>query len=200
MRFRRLPFKRPADRTLIVPADKDRQGINSASLSIPDATVESVVAAVNGAIQILEGSRNSLHEPIMHLAASAEALAAMAKAISERAGTVVQPAFLTAGGDLKAAIDQLTMKIEQLAERPADTQPAQAVAGELKTVIGQLTAKIERLAERAADTQPAQAAGELKTAIDRLTTNIEQLAERPADTQPAQAAGELKTVIGQLTA
>src|SRR5438105_2929190 len=123
MIFRRLPFKNPADRTLIVPADKDRHGINSASLSIPDATVESVVAAVNGAVQILEGSRNSLHEPIMHLAASAEALAAMAKAISERAG-------LTAGGDLKAAIDQLTMKIEQLAERPADTQPAQAVAGE----------------------------------------------------------------------
>jgi hypothetical protein len=81
----------------------------------------------------------------MHLAESAEALAAMAKAISERADPVIQPAVLAAGGELKTAIDQLTAKIEHLAERGAERQPAEMVAGELKTAIDQLTAKVDQL-------------------------------------------------------
>ena len=132
MIFRRLPFKRAPDPTLIVPTLTNRRGISSASTSVPsDLAVESVVAAINGTIQILEGSRTSLHEPIMHLAASAEALAAMAKAISERVGPVIQPAVLPADDELKTAIDQLTAKIEQLAERGAERQPAEMVAGEI---------------------------------------------------------------------
>src|SRR5437899_4839068 len=117
MRFRKLPSIRAADRALIVPADNIGLGTSSPSDTVPsDVPVNSIADALDGAIQIWESSRNSLHEPIMHLAASAEALAAMAKAISDRAGAEMQPAHAAAGDELKTAIDQLTAKIEQLAE------------------------------------------------------------------------------------
>ncbi|MBV8772454.1 MAG: hypothetical protein JO166_09020 [Deltaproteobacteria bacterium] len=58
----------------------------------------------------------------------------------------MQPAPLAAGDELKTAIDHLTAKIEQLAERPVEVQPVPLPAGdELKTAIDHLTAKIEQL-------------------------------------------------------
>jgi hypothetical protein len=133
MIFRRLPLKRAPDPTLIVPAVTNGVGISSASaLVATDLVVESVVAAVNGAVRILESSRTSLQEPIMHLAESAEALAAMAKAISERADPVIQPAVLAAGGELKTAIDQLTAKVDQLGTKTFYSAAGRVYAQELQ--------------------------------------------------------------------
>ena len=114
MRFRRLPFINASDRTIIVRPDNNKLGTRCTTASVPsDATVGSIVDAVDGALHILEDSRNSLREPMMQLAASAEALAAMAKALSERP-VEVQPVPLPAGDELKTAIDHLTAKIEQV--------------------------------------------------------------------------------------
>ena len=65
------------------------------------------------------------------------------------------------GDELKTAIDRLTAKIEQLAERPADTAQTASYAAtgdELRTAIERLTAKIEQLAE----TLPRHSAGDLE--------------------------------------
>ena len=82
MRLRKLPFISASGRTITVRPDNNKLGTPSAIASVsPDATVGSIVDAVDGALHILEDSRNSLREPMMQLAASAEALAAMAKAL-----------------------------------------------------------------------------------------------------------------------
>ena len=206
MRFRRLRFISATGRSLIVPAANNRLSARSHSDPVfSDATATSIVDAAARAIQILEDSHNSLREPMMHLAASAEALAAMATAISDRTTEAIQPAPLEAQEALKTAIDLLTAKIEQLAERPVEAQPPSQIPAveDLKTSIDRLTAKIERLAEHPADPQPQMAASdELKTAIDRLTTKIEQVAERSVEVQPPSqipAVEELKTSIDRLT-
>ena len=207
MRFRRLRFISATGRSLIVPAANNRLSARSHSDPVfSDATATSIVDAAARAIQILEDSHNSLREPMMHLAASAEALAAMATAISDRTTEAIQPAPLEAQEALKSAIDLLTAKIEQLAERPVEVQPAPVAAGdELKTAIDRLTTKIEQVAERSVEVQPPSqipAVEELKTSIDRLTVKIEQLAERATDSQPTQmpASDELKIAIDGLTA
>ena len=130
MKFRRLLSGNAAPNiNLILPAENNTTGTSSGThLQPSDTTARSIVNAVDGAIQILEASRSTLLEPMMHLAASAEALAAMAKAISERP-VEVQPAPVAAGDELKTAIDRLTAMIEQLAERPVEVQPAPVAAG-----------------------------------------------------------------------
>src|SRR5437660_1000028 len=107
MKFRRLLSGNAAPNiNLILPAENNTTGTSSGTHLPSDTTVRSIVNAVDGAIQILEASRSTLLEPMMHLAASAEALAAMAKAISERP-VEVQPAPVAAGDELKTAIDRL---------------------------------------------------------------------------------------------
>jgi methyl-accepting chemotaxis protein len=105
--------------------------------------------AMGSLVEIIERDRGSLREPMMQLSASAEALAAMAKAISERpADTAPAEAYAATGEELKKAIDRLAAKIEQLAERPTDVGPASyaATGEELKTAIDQLTEKIQQQA------------------------------------------------------
>ena len=86
----------------------------------------------------------------------------------------------------KTAIERVTAKIAELAERSADTmQSASADAGstEIINAIERLSAKIDQLAEHPALT--AQAGRHLtidadaRAAIERLTNSIEQLPARP---------------------
>jgi methyl-accepting chemotaxis protein len=207
-RISEIPSRNASRSTLLIPAEGERVGPGSLSGSVatPFGAIAPILDSIERLMEVIERRRSSLREPMLQLSASAEAMTAMAKALSERAFDTAQ-----AGTEFRAAIDRLTAKIEQLAERPAEMAQAATQAlgnDELKTAIERLTAKIEQLTERPAET--AQAAthalgsDELKTAIDRLTAKIEQLAERPAET--AQAAtyalgsDELKTAIDRLTA
>src|SRR5436305_3114408 len=98
--------------------------------------------------------------------------------------------LIVIGGRLQArtktAIERVTAKIAELAERSADTmQSASADAGstEIINAIERLSAKIDQLAEHPALT--AQAGRHLtidadaRAAIERLTNSIEQLPARP---------------------
>jgi outer membrane murein-binding lipoprotein Lpp len=212
-RISELSFGSASGHTLLIAAEGDRVSTNAVtgSFTSPVEAVAPIVDAIEGLIEIMDHGRNSLREPMMQLSASAEALAAMAKAISERPiDAAPAAAYAAIGEQLETAIDRLTTKIEQLSERPIDAAPAAAYAAigeQLETAIDRLTTKIEQIAERPIDAAPAAAyaaTGEqLKTAIDRLTAKIDQLAERPIDAAPAAAyaaTGEqLKTAIDRLT-
>jgi len=150
-RIAELPFRSGTNRTFLIAAEGDRVGTGFAagSLASPVGAVGPIVDAIKGLIQIIERDGSSLREPIMHLSASAEALAAMAKAVSEHPAALATAAgYAATGEELKTAIDRLTTKIEQLAERPADEAPAASLATgeELKTAIDRLASRIEELA------------------------------------------------------
>ena len=110
----------------------------------------------------------------------------------------------------KTAIERVTAKIAELAERSADTmQSASADAGstEIVNAIERLSAKIDQLAEHPA--VMAQAGRHLtidadaRAAIERLTDRIEQLPARPAETSKNAShhytLDEIKAAIGVLT-
>jgi hypothetical protein len=143
-----LPFSSASNRTtLFIAAEADRVGTGSGSME-PIAAVAPMLDAIGTLIEIIERDRSSLHEPMMQLSASAEALAMMAKAISERPiDTAPAAAYAATGEELKTAIDRLTANIEQLTEHPP--LPAYAAIGEqFDNAIDRLAAKIEQLAER----------------------------------------------------
>jgi hypothetical protein len=196
-RISELSFGSVSGHTLLIAAEGDRVSTNAltGSFASPVETVAPIVDAIKGLIEIMDHGRNSLSEPMMQLSASAEALAAMAKAISNRPTDAAPAAAYTATGEeLKTAIDRLTAKIEQLAERPIDATPAAAYAAtgeEFKTAIDRLTAKIGQLAEHPIDAAPGAAYAaigeQLETAIDRLAVKIEQIADTPIAAAPAVA-------------
>src|SRR5437764_3404695 len=122
--------------------------------------------------------------------------------------------LIVIGGRLQArtktAIERVTAKIAELAERSADTmQSASADAGstEIVNAIERLSAKIDQLAEHPA--VMAQAGRHLtidadaRAAIERLTDRIEQLPARPAETSKNAShhytLDEIKAAIGVLT-
>jgi outer membrane murein-binding lipoprotein Lpp len=213
-RISELSFGSASGHTLLIAAEGDRVSTNAVtgSFTSPVEAVAPIVDAIEGLIEIMDHGRNSLREPMMQLSASAEALAAMAKAISERPiDAAPAAAYAAIGEQLETAIDRLTTKIEQIAERPIDAAPAAAYAAtgeQLETAIDRLTTKIEQLSERPIDAAPAAAYAaigeQLETAIDRLTTKIEQIAERPIDAAPAAAYAaigeQVETAIDRLTA
>jgi prefoldin subunit 5 len=122
--------------------------------------------------------------------------------------TLLLAVLVYVGGRLQArtktAIERLTAKIAELAERSADmTRPASAAAGstEIVNAMERLSAKIDQLAERPVDT--AQAGGQItidadvRKAIERLT---EQLAAHPAENASHHyALDEIRTAINALT-
>jgi outer membrane murein-binding lipoprotein Lpp len=210
-RISELPFMRAPTSTLPLPRESERVGTGSLFDSVASrvGAIAPILDSIERLIETIERGRNSVREPMLQLSASAEALAAMAKALSERPVDTVQAAsYAASGGELKTAIDRLTVKIEQLAERPVDTAQAASYAAtsdELRTAIERLTVKIEQLSERPAAapvTSDEHVGEEIRTAIDRLATKIEQLAERSVEMQPAPVAAgaELKTAIDRLTA
>ena len=110
----------------------------------------------------------------------------------------------------KTAIERVTAKIAELAERSADTmQSASADAGstEIINAIERLSIKIDQLTEDpVAAAQPeghALIGAEASAAIQRLTDRIEQLAARPAETSKNAShlytLGEIKAAISALT-
>jgi hypothetical protein len=120
-RMSELPFRSNSRRTLLITAEADRVGSASVTGSLDSSVgVVSILAAIEGLMEVMERDRSSLREPMIQLAASAEALAAMAKVISERpVDAAPANADATTGKQLKTAIDRLATRIEQLAERPA---------------------------------------------------------------------------------
>jgi prefoldin subunit 5 len=110
----------------------------------------------------------------------------------------------------KTAIERLTAKIAELAERSADmTQSASADAdrAEIINAIERLSIKIDQLIEHpVAAAQPEDhvlIGAEASAAIQRLTDRIEQLAARPAETSKNAShhytLDEIKAAIGVLT-
>jgi outer membrane murein-binding lipoprotein Lpp len=213
-RISELSFGSVSGHTLLIAAEGDRVSTNAvtSSFTSPVEAIAPIVDAIEGLIEVMDHGRNSIREPMMQLSASAEALAAMAKAISERPTDAAPAASHAAIGEqLETAIDRLAVKIEQIAERPIGAAPAAAYAAigeQLETAIDRLTAKIEQIAERRTDAAPTAAyaaiAEQLETAIDRLTAKIEQLSAYPTDaaaaTSYAATGEELKTAIDRLTA
>src|SRR5439155_17747674 len=82
-RIAELPLRSASNHTLLVAAEADCVNTGSGSFASPVA-VGPIVDAIERLREIIERGRSSLHESMMQLSASAEALAAMAKAISER--------------------------------------------------------------------------------------------------------------------
>src|SRR6185437_14789534 len=84
-RMSELPFRSTSGRTLLITAEADRVGSASVTGSLESPVgVVSILAAIEGLMEVMERDRSSLREPMIQLAASAEALAAMAKVMSER--------------------------------------------------------------------------------------------------------------------
>jgi len=143
-RISEIPSRNASRSTLLIPAEGERVGPGSLSGSVatPFGAIAPILDSIERLMEVIERRRSSLREPMLQLSASAEAMTAMAKALSERAFDTAQ-----AGTEFRAAIDRLTAKIEQLAERPAETAQAATYAlgsDELKTAIDRLTAKIEQ--------------------------------------------------------
>src|SRR5204862_5406109 len=130
-RISELPFMSASTSTLLLPTEGERVGTGSLSDSVapPVGAIAPILDSIERLMETIERGRSSVREPMLQLSASAEALAAMAKALSERPLDTTQAASNAASGDeLKTAIDRLTVKIEQLAERPADTAQAASYA------------------------------------------------------------------------
>ena len=210
-RLSELPSRKEAMSTSLIAAESERGGPGSlpGSVATPIEAIAPILDSIDRLMETIERGRSSIREPMLQLSASAEALATMAKALSERPVDTTQSGSEAGGAELRTAIERLTAKIEQLAERPAETaQAANYGTGgdELRAAIDRLTAKIEQLAEGPAETAQAANYGtggdELRAAIDRLTAKIEQLAERPAETAQAYGTGgdELRAAIDRLTA
>jgi len=195
-RISELPSRRESKGTSLIAAEGERVGPGSlpGSVATPIEAIAPILDSIDRLMETIERGRSSIREPMLQLSASAEVLAAMAKALSKRPAETAQAARNAANGDeLRAAIDRLAAKIEQLAERPAETaQAANYGTGgdELRAAIDRLTAKIEQLVERPAETAQAYGTGgdELRAAIDRLTAKIEQL----ADTRSRRSVGDLE--------
>ena len=169
-------------RTLLLTAETDRVDTGSIPGSVAPAMVP-ILHSMECLIESIDRGHTKLREPMMQLAASAEVLAAMAKAISERPIDTSQAgSCATMGEELKTAIERLTAKIDQLPERLADAAPATYPenSDELKTAIDRLTAKIGELLALPADSGHAGGyvgVGEgFKPALDLLTTRIDHLA------------------------
>ena len=169
-------------RTLLLAAETDRVDTGFIPGSVAPAMVP-ILHSMECLIESIDRGHTKLREPMMQLAASAEALAAMAKAISERPIDTSQAgSCATMGEELKTAIERLTAKIDQLPERLADAAPATYPenSDELKTAIDRLTAKIGELLALPADSVHAGGyvgGGEgFKPALDLLTTRIDHLA------------------------
>jgi hypothetical protein len=115
-RISELPFMSASASTLLLPTQGERVGTGSVSGSVasPVGAIAPILDSIERLMETIERGRNSLRVPMLQLSASAEALASMAKALSERPVDTVQ-----AGTEFRTAIDRLTAKIEQLAARPA---------------------------------------------------------------------------------
>jgi len=169
-------------RTLLLTAETDRVDTGFIPGSVAPAMVP-ILHSMECLIESIDRGHTKLREPMMQLAASAEALASMAKAISERPIDTSQAGSCAAmGEELTPAIERLTAKIDQLPERLADAAPARYPenSDELKTAIDRLTAKIGELLALPADSGHAGGyigVGEgFKPALDLLTTRIDHLA------------------------
>ena len=178
----KLRLRNQPTRSLLLAAETDRVDTGFIPGSVAPAMVP-ILHSMECLIESIDRGHTKLREPMMQLAASAEALAAMAKAISERPIDTSQAgSCATMGEELKTAIERLTAKIDQLPERLADAAPATYPenSDELKTAIDRLTAKIGELLALPADSVHAGGyvgGGEgFKPALDLLTTRIDHLA------------------------
>ena len=110
----------------------------------------------------------------------------------------------------KTAIERLTAKIAELAERSAGkTQSESAGAGSAETInaIERLSAKIDQLVEHPVAAALAEGhvpiGADARAAIERLTEGIERLAARPTETSEnasrQYALAEIKAAIDALT-
>lgn len=167
---------------LLLTAENDRVDAGSIPGVVTPA-IAPILHSVEWLLEAIERSHANLREPMMQLSASAGALAAMAKAISERPIDTSQAgSSATTGEELKTAIERLTAKIDQLPERLAEatTTTYPRNGDELKSAIDRLTAKSDELLELPAETGHAEGyvqVGEgFKTAMDLLTTRIDHLA------------------------
>jgi prefoldin subunit 5 len=108
----------------------------------------------------------------------------------------------------KTAIERLTAKIAELAERSAGkTQSASAGSAETINAIERLSAKIDQLVEHPVAAALAEGhvpiGADARAAIERLTEGIERLAARPTETSEnashQYALDEIKAAIDALT-
>jgi hypothetical protein len=110
----------------------------------------------------------------------------------------------------KTAIERLTAKIAELAERSAGkTQSASAGADSAETInaIERLSAKIDQLVEHPVAAALAEGhvpiGADARAAIERLTEGVERLAARPTETSEnashQYALDEIKAAIDALT-
>jgi len=162
-RLSELPSRKEAMSTSLIAAESERGGPGSlpGSVATPIGALAPILDSIDRLMETIERGRSSIRHPMLQLSASAEALATMAKALSERAVDTTQSGSAAGGAELRAAIERLTAKIEQLVERPAETAQAAnyATSGdELRAAIDRLTAKIEQLA----DTRPRRSVGNLE--------------------------------------